>query len=98
MFFSLIRNDHLPNKPHACQLFMTKILSVTPRFESMSDFDYALSETQLQALLIRLTDNIKDCSHLPAIVGIFIWFILVSYKIKTKPPRFYVLASAAIAR
>ena len=70
---------------------MTKILSETPRFE-------CLSETLLEALLIRLTDNIKDCSHLPAIVGIFIWFILVSYKIKTKPPRFYVLESAAIAR
>ena len=57
-----------------------------------------MSETQLEALLIRLTDSIKDCSHWPAIVGILVWFITVSDKIKTKPPRFYVLTSAAIAR
>ena len=48
--------------------------------------------------MIRLTDNIKDCNDWPAIVGILVWFITVSDKIKTKPPRFYVLTSAAIAR
>ena len=96
MFFSM-RKDHLPNKPHICHLSMTKTLSVTPRFESLSD--YACPRR-----------NLKPCwsgqliiSKIAAICLLLLVFwslniITVSDKMKTKPPRFYVLASAAIAR